>query len=312
MTNQLTPYTNYQLSAIGVGVIAVGLADIRQCINIILKTVPGSDPLRPLFGCGIYEYIDAPVSIAVPNMKQAIFEALDIWEPRINVMAITHEIINENVIFSISYRVIDSEINDTLQWSAINGPESELSLGIILTAQIPIKSTGNRYSVSFLVDGNNALPLVPKFGFDTRLQLINWLVSNWFNYGKWYLTSDKIVLYMAPNIVKFATLSITQTQYLTRTTELPELLIGEFYNLELTLPDTVLTPPFPIETLSTPEELITWLLLNWGDYGDFSILNGSEGGDFDSDFDSDFYTGSDGHSLVFKTNLFTTATLTFI
>jgi len=316
MTEQLTPYTNYQLSAIGVGVIAVGLADIRQCIDIILRTVPGSDPLRPLFGCGIYKYIDAPVNIAVPNMKLEIFEALNIWEPRINVTAVTHEIVNENIIFSISYQVVDSDAVDTLLWSTFNGIESNLSSGIILSALIPTKITGQHYNIDFLVDGNVAFPVSPKFGFNTRQQLLDWVNANWFNYGKWYLTIDKLVLYVAPGIAKIATLSITQTTYLYERIAVPVLTEGAFYNLSMILEGISVLPDFPLNLISNVDDLLLWVRANWGAYGDFSIETESviRFDDFNDDFNDDFeHGGIDYYKfIVFETNLFTTASLTFI
>lgn len=213
MTQQITPYTNYQLSAIGVGVIAVGLADIRQCIDIILKTVPGSAPLMPLFGCDVYKFIDAPVNLAVPNMKRSIFEALDIWEPRIKVTAITHELEYEKIIFSISYQVVDSDLIDTLLWST-DGLEVPIATGLIISALFPAKVSDSSYVVNFSIDGNNAYPVFPETGFDTRYELLGWINENWFNYGKWYLTKNKLILYVSPGVIKkTASLVILQKEY---------------------------------------------------------------------------------------------------
>lgn len=86
-----------------------GLDDIRQCIYIILTTVRGEDPLRPLFGCRVLERLDRPVNEAIPEMIRDILEAIALWEPRVAVNEITHELDMASVIFSINFRVLNTE-----------------------------------------------------------------------------------------------------------------------------------------------------------------------------------------------------------
>lgn len=83
---------DWQLSVEGVGMVVQGLDDIRQCVNLILLTRKGSDPLRPEFGCDMYLYIDKPINTALPLMKKAMLEAIRQWEPRIDVLGITQEV----------------------------------------------------------------------------------------------------------------------------------------------------------------------------------------------------------------------------
>lgn len=83
---------DWQLSINGVGIVEQGLNDVKQCVNLILLTRKGSDPLRPEFGCDMYLYIDQPVHIALPKMKKAMLEAIRQWEPRIEVLGITHDL----------------------------------------------------------------------------------------------------------------------------------------------------------------------------------------------------------------------------
>jgi phage baseplate assembly protein W len=75
--------------ASGVGAIVQGLGDVDQCIMIILTTPKGSDPLRPTFGCDIWQFIDAPLTLALPHIVREVTESLTIWEPRIKVIAVT-------------------------------------------------------------------------------------------------------------------------------------------------------------------------------------------------------------------------------
>lgn len=84
--------SDWQLSVEGVGMVVQGLDDIRQCVNLILLTRKGGDPLRPEFGCDMYLYIDKPINTALPLMKKAMLEAIRQWEPRIDVLGITQEV----------------------------------------------------------------------------------------------------------------------------------------------------------------------------------------------------------------------------
>jgi phage baseplate assembly protein W len=78
----------------GIGNVAQGIADINQCIGIILSTPKGSDPLRPTFACDIWQLIDAPVDIVRPALVREIVEALTKWEPRIRVLSVVVNLID--------------------------------------------------------------------------------------------------------------------------------------------------------------------------------------------------------------------------
>jgi len=49
-----------------IGEVVQGIADVEQCLGIIVTTPRGSDPLRPTFGADIWRYIDFPISLALP------------------------------------------------------------------------------------------------------------------------------------------------------------------------------------------------------------------------------------------------------
>lgn len=68
-----------------------GLDDIHQCIYIILSTPRGADPHRPTFGADIYRHIDAPTDFARPRIVRDAIEAIERWEPRVRVRAVTVE-----------------------------------------------------------------------------------------------------------------------------------------------------------------------------------------------------------------------------
>lgn len=70
------------------GEIVTGVADIDQCIYIILGTPKGSDPHRPTFGCDLHLYIDYPIDVARPHIVREVVAALRQWEQRIKVMRV--------------------------------------------------------------------------------------------------------------------------------------------------------------------------------------------------------------------------------
>ena len=70
------------------GEVVTGVADINQCIYIILTTPKGSDPHRPTFGSELHLYLDYPIDSARPHFVREVVDALAIWEPRIKVMRV--------------------------------------------------------------------------------------------------------------------------------------------------------------------------------------------------------------------------------
>lgn len=74
------------------GEIVTGVADIEQCMDIIVSTPPGSDPHRPLFGCAAWRWLDKPAAIAVPNIIREVTNSLEMWEPRIDVVSVTYQL----------------------------------------------------------------------------------------------------------------------------------------------------------------------------------------------------------------------------
>ncbi|MFW6695775.1 GPW/gp25 family protein [Streptomyces sp. MAR4 CNX-425] len=60
--------------------------EIEEAIRLVLGTAPGERPMRPAFGCGIHDYVFAPVDGATAGrIAQQVRAALERWEPRIAV-----------------------------------------------------------------------------------------------------------------------------------------------------------------------------------------------------------------------------------
>jgi phage baseplate assembly protein W len=73
----------------GIGNVVQGLADVDQCIAIILTTPKGGDPLRPTFGADIWRYIDFPIDEALPAIVREITDAITAWEPRVRLLSVS-------------------------------------------------------------------------------------------------------------------------------------------------------------------------------------------------------------------------------
>ncbi len=78
-----------------IGGVVQGIADVEQCLGIIVTTPRGSDPLRPTFGADIWRYIDFPIDEALPAIVSELTSAITMWEPRVNLISVTAQPVNE-------------------------------------------------------------------------------------------------------------------------------------------------------------------------------------------------------------------------
>ncbi len=63
--------------------------EIEQAIRLILGTACGERPMRPEFGCRIHDHVFGPATSATAGqIAYDVREALERWEPRIEVTAI--------------------------------------------------------------------------------------------------------------------------------------------------------------------------------------------------------------------------------
>jgi phage baseplate assembly protein W len=62
---------------------------VRQSILVILGTAKGERVMRPEFGCGVHDFVFSTVNTSTLTLiKSAVKEALVLWEPRIEVLAV--------------------------------------------------------------------------------------------------------------------------------------------------------------------------------------------------------------------------------
>lgn len=73
--------------------LARGLDDVDQAIGIILSTAPGERPMRPEFGCRVHEHLfDVLDATTLGRMEVAIREALERWEPRVEIVDVAFDL----------------------------------------------------------------------------------------------------------------------------------------------------------------------------------------------------------------------------
>ena len=83
--------------------------DIEQAIELILATAPGERPMRPEFGCGVHDFVfDTIDATTVAQMEGEVRDALDHWEPRIEVLAVDFDLDGVDrgeLLINIGYRL---------------------------------------------------------------------------------------------------------------------------------------------------------------------------------------------------------------
>lgn len=271
--------TYWQISTLGVGMIAEGIEDIRQCIDLILRTRKGTAPLNPLFGSDVYEWVDKPISLSIPNIKKAIIDAIGIWEKRVQVQRITHEINVSHLTFHITYKLVDQDLLDIISLYLGGGFVNVLpgDTGyVILTAFIPQNVPQNKtYNINFTCSGNPVPPIPPTAGLATVDELYSWVNENWTSYGQWYKTSDRIILYMKKGLCASPSLSITVGAFNTFSDDFITPDPGGFYAVTFMPDNQAPSILFPEDEIVTKEDVLLWIQQNWAAYGTWSIEGNS-------------------------------------
>jgi phage baseplate assembly protein W len=72
----------------GLGQVCQSYADVHQCLKILFSTIPGEDPFRPTFGCDLTQFLDRPLTAAIPAIIGAVSAAIADWEPRITLESV--------------------------------------------------------------------------------------------------------------------------------------------------------------------------------------------------------------------------------
>lgn len=99
---------------------AVGASEfeenIRQCVTIILGTRPGERQMMPKFGCRIHELLFAPNNQSTAQVAAGhVREALDRWEPRIEVQDVNASSDPSGAIrLEVVYRIVSTDAVQTV------------------------------------------------------------------------------------------------------------------------------------------------------------------------------------------------------
>jgi uncharacterized protein len=67
-----------------------GSDDINEAITLILSTAQGERPMRPLFGCGIHDYVFESIdAYTIGRLEREVRIAIDRWEPRVEIAGLS-------------------------------------------------------------------------------------------------------------------------------------------------------------------------------------------------------------------------------
>lgn len=86
-------------------------AEIQEAIRLVLATGYGERPMRPEFGCGIHDYVFAPVDATTAGrLAYEVRLSLERWEPRIDVVDVdvSYDDVEPTTLYiDIRYRIRD-------------------------------------------------------------------------------------------------------------------------------------------------------------------------------------------------------------
>lgn len=107
-----------------------GAEDLDESIRLVLLTAPGERPMRPRFGCRIWELMYSPINhTTMGEMAYAVRQALSEWEPRIvteDVRVHPDEARQGRVTIDIDYRVRATNDERNLVFPFYVIPEEEV------------------------------------------------------------------------------------------------------------------------------------------------------------------------------------------
>lgn len=86
-----------------------GADELDQALRMVIGTAPGERPMRPRFGCAIWDLAFAPINAqTLGQMSYTVRQALTEWEPRVDILDVTSmpaEGVDGAVTIEVDYRV---------------------------------------------------------------------------------------------------------------------------------------------------------------------------------------------------------------
>lgn len=96
-----------------------GPDNIRECIRIILSTEPGERLMLPNFGAGLKRFLFEPNTVSTHRlMEEYIVQALNRWEPRIQLSSIDIDVAEDDdqaAIVVITYSLVSTGATERVQ-----------------------------------------------------------------------------------------------------------------------------------------------------------------------------------------------------
>lgn len=93
-----------------------GVSEVNQCIQLLIATIPGERVMRPNYGCRLYTRVWSNIDSVASDGLSDIREALENFEPRIDLISVTSKIFRDEgrVIFAVRYRIKDENTIENL------------------------------------------------------------------------------------------------------------------------------------------------------------------------------------------------------
>lgn len=184
---------------------------------------------------------------------------------------------NSFIRFKISYRLVGEQRTDGLEFVLNSRAATNTGAApLILEALLPQNITGaSRLFVSLVLDDIAMLPEIPAAGFANLVDLYVWLQANWYMYGRWFITVDKLVLYLNAGLATKGALNVTATARYVYMAAVPVLQPEEYYYVRFQRNGAQQIPVFPEDMAFTMEDIVVWANHNWQDVGKWHIEDGN-------------------------------------
>ncbi|MBL7718967.1 MAG: hypothetical protein JNL72_09035 [Flavipsychrobacter sp.] len=182
---------------------------------------------------------------------------------------------NTFIKFTIRYRLTGDAKAENLEFVLNNQAVSTgTATVLILEALLPQDiTTATRLFVSLILDGAEMLPEIPATGFANYDELYSWLQANWYIYGKWFITGNKLVLYLNAGMATQGTLAVTTTSKYVYTAAIPEKQQEAYYYVSFMKDGIEVLPAFPEDMAATVEDILVWANQYWPEYGTWQVEN---------------------------------------
>lgn len=224
----------------------------------------------------------------IPMSKKEIIDAIEMFEPRVEIQSVQHRVLSDKVVFDIVMNLAETDEVIKYTYELTEPGISRRLFTLLITAK-----DGLRYFVKLTIDGIEYSGL--SYGYENINELWSWIKENWGNLGNWHFlqTRDQILLYV---LAKKASLFLEKLYG--DQAPFPDLVAEEFYVVRV-------GDKYSIDGLNTKDAVLIWVQENWSDIGEwmtdgkYLILSTAiqspdleiftaTAGDFNDDFDNNF------------------------